>query len=119
MRIIVLPVGLVLMASAAQALAARKDVRRSWLCAVFLLGLLAASTAHADGPVIGWGLDNDGQALPPASVDGTSGTASAIAAGGFHSCAIQTGTGNVVCWGWASRGCVPKSPAAGTRGELP
>jgi hypothetical protein len=49
--------------------------------------------------VIGWGLDNYGQALPPASVDGTSGTASAIAAGFRHSCAIQAGTGNVVCWG--------------------
>jgi hypothetical protein len=32
-------------------------------------------------------------------VDGTSGTASAIAGGWRHSCAIQGGTGNVVCWG--------------------
>jgi hypothetical protein len=32
-------------------------------------------------------------------VDGTTGTATAIAAGGYHSCAIQAGSGAVVCWG--------------------
>jgi hypothetical protein len=32
-------------------------------------------------------------------VDGTTGTASAIEAGAWHSCAIQARTGNVICWG--------------------
>jgi hypothetical protein len=32
-------------------------------------------------------------------VNGTSGTASAIAVGGHHSCGIQAGTGGVICWG--------------------
>jgi hypothetical protein len=32
-------------------------------------------------------------------VDGTEGTASAIAASGTYTCAIQAGTGAVVCWG--------------------
>jgi hypothetical protein len=32
-------------------------------------------------------------------VDGTTGTATAIAAGNHHACAIQAGTGAVVCWG--------------------
>ena len=54
-----------------------------------------------DGHVVCWGDDTDGQATPPAAVDGTTGTATAIAAGagGYHSCAIQEGTGAVVCWG--------------------
>src|SRR5262249_60197031 len=51
------------------------------------------------GAVVCWGRNADGQSTPPASVDGTSGTASAIAAGFAHSCAIQAGTGAVVCWG--------------------
>ena len=42
------------------------------------------------GDAICWGSDGHGQATPPASVDGTSGTASAISAGGEHSLAIQT-----------------------------
>ncbi len=38
-------------------------------------------------------------------MNGTYGTATAIAAGGlYHSCAIQAGTGNVVCWGDNSYG---------------
>jgi hypothetical protein len=59
------------------------------------------------GAVVCWGDNSYGQASPPASVNGISGTASAIAAGGTagflgayaHSCAIQAGTGAVVCWG--------------------
>ena len=35
---------------------------------------------------------------PPASVDGTQGTATAIAASFRNVCAIQTETGGVVCW---------------------
>ena len=36
---------------------------------------------------------------PPNAVNGVLGTATDIAAGSYHSCAIQAGTGNVVCWG--------------------
>jgi len=49
--------------------------------------------------VVCWGWDAFGQASPPASVDGTTGSASAVSAGGEHTCAIQSGTGAVVCWG--------------------
>ena len=59
----------------------------------------AADSTATTGFVVGWGDDTYGQATPPVLVDGTSGTASAVAAGHFHSCAIQAGTGNVVCWG--------------------
>ena len=78
----------------AHALVARKAVRTSGLCALFLLGLLAANTAYADGPVIGWGSDLYGQTSTPVSVG--PGAASAIAAGASHSCAIQTGAEKVV-----------------------
>jgi hypothetical protein len=40
-----------------------------------------------------------GPDAPPPSVDGTEGTASAIAVGDSHMCAIQAGSGEVVCWG--------------------
>jgi hypothetical protein len=56
------------------------------------LALFLAAAARADGPVVGWG-------EIPAAVNGTSGTATAVAAGVRHSCAIQGGTGAVVCWG--------------------
>ena len=62
-------------------------------------GLLAAGSAEGAGPVVGWGDNTYGQTTPPASVNGTLGTASAIAAGVYHGCAIQSGTGAVVCWG--------------------
>jgi hypothetical protein len=52
------------------------------------------------GNVVCWGDDSYGQATPPDSVNGISGTATAIAADGDHSCAIQAGTDDVVCWGW-------------------
>jgi hypothetical protein len=45
-------------------------------------------------------LDASGQATPPAAVNGVSGTATDIAGGWQHSCAIQAGTDNVVCWGY-------------------
>jgi len=32
-------------------------------------------------------------------VNGSTGTASAIGAGRFHSCAVQAGTGKALCWG--------------------
>jgi hypothetical protein len=37
--------------------------------------------------------------MPPEAVNGVSGTATEIATGWNHSCAIQAGTGNVICWG--------------------
>ena len=58
-----------------------------------VLATAASGSAQPGGPVVGWG------AAPPAAVDGTEGGATAVAAGGTHSCAIQVETGNVVCWG--------------------
>jgi hypothetical protein len=50
-------------------------------------------------------------------VDGTSGTASAIAAGALHSCAIQAGTGAVICWGANGSGqATPPASVNGTAG---
>jgi hypothetical protein len=48
---------------------------------------------------VGWGRNDFGQATAPESVAGTAGTATFIAAGLEHSCAIQAGTRKVVCWG--------------------
>src|SRR5262249_42353986 len=50
------------------------------------------------GRLVCWGDDALFLAPPPA-VDGTAGTAHAIAAGIDASCAIQSGTNRVVCWG--------------------
>ena len=77
---------------------------RPWILALIIILLNSAIVSADDGPVVGWGGNSQGQATPPASVNGTSGTASAIAAGLFHSCAIQTGSGAVVCWGEDSDG---------------
>ncbi len=60
----------------------------------------AADAAGSTGPVVGWGDDGDGQATPPVF----SGTATDIATGSAHSCAIQAGTGNAVCWGYDALG---------------
>jgi hypothetical protein len=50
-------------------------------------------------------------------VDGTTGTASAIAAGSNRSCAIQAGTGVVVCWGDNGYGeATPPPSVDGTAG---
>jgi hypothetical protein len=62
---------------------------RGWvLIGALACAWLAAGIARSAGPVVGWGLDNLEQASPPASVNGTSGTAIAIAVGGGHSLAI-------------------------------
>jgi hypothetical protein len=76
---------------------------RAFPTMLFCLTLTGATDAVAsDGPVVGWGSDYNGQATPPDAVNGVSGTATHIAAGNAHSCAIQAGTGNVVCWGHGS-----------------
>ncbi len=81
------------------------------------MGLLAASASHASGPVVCWGHDSDGRASPPGAVDGTGGTASAIAVGPRPVCAIQAGTGNAVCWGDDSDGqASPPASVNGTSG---
>jgi hypothetical protein len=50
-------------------------------------------------------------------VNGTAGTASAIAAGFLHTCAIRAGTGAVVCWGFDQRGWQrPPASVNGTAG---
>ena len=58
-------------------------------------------TVTATGAVVcwHWGDDFRGRATPPPSVNGTAGTAVAVAVGNAHSCAIQAGTGAVICWG--------------------
>ena len=65
---------------------------------LFCLTLTGAADATASaGPVIGWG--NPDGVTPPDAVNGVLGTAANISAGDDHSCAIQAGTNNVVCWG--------------------
>ena len=49
--------------------------------------------------VIAWSAIAQPGPTPPDSVNGVSGTATDIATGNYHSCAIQAGTGEVVCWG--------------------
>ena len=65
------------------------------------LAVLVSAAARGAGPVVGWG--GIGSPQPPPSVDGSQGTASAIAAGGDQSvdlaCAIRASSGAVVCWG--------------------
>ena len=69
------------------------------------------------GGVVCWGANGSGD--PPDSVNGTSGTASAIAAGGSHSCAIQAGSGAVVCWGSNFFGeATPPAAVDGTTGSV-
>lgn len=71
------------------------------------------------GEVICWGSDDYGQASPPASVDGTTGTAIALSpgAGSSHNCAIQAGTAAVICWGRDDSGeASPPPEVNGTTG---
>ena len=70
--------------------------------------VLSVSAANADGPVVQWG--SPYVVTPPSSVDGTGGTASAIAAGEAHACAIQSGSGAVVCWGSTRFGAAVTPP---------
>ncbi|MCH8082929.1 MAG: hypothetical protein IH885_01715, partial [Myxococcales bacterium] len=52
---------------------------------------------HRTGRRLGRRLIRPGDA--PRRVNGVSGTATDISASGSHNCAIQAGTGFVVCWG--------------------
>src|SRR6185369_8871581 len=52
------------------------------------------SQAQASGTVVGWGLNDDGQATPPADLSGVT----AISGGGFHSLALKS-DGTIVGWG--------------------
>src|SRR5215813_12817970 len=64
----------------------------------------------SSGAVVCWGNDS----TPPASVNGATGTASAISGG---SCAIQAGSGAVVCWGFNGEGQATPPPSVnGTTG---
>jgi len=92
-------------------------IRTAVLTVAFATAWLVAGAAHSDGPVVGWGANGYALLTPPPSVNGTSGTATAIAAGLHHSCAIQTGTGNVVCWGYDTDGeATPPAAVDGTTG---
>src|SRR5262249_39906577 len=55
------------------------------------------------GVVVCWGSNSVQQTVVPPIVNGTTGTARAIAAGGFHTCAIAS-TGAPVCWGFDGSG---------------
>jgi hypothetical protein len=71
----------------------------------------ACETSPADGAVVGWGPG------VPAAVNGRAGTATAIAVGAKYGCAIQSGTGRVVCWGWNHSGqAMPPPSVDGTTG---
>ena len=92
-------------------------IRSTGWTVAFAIAWLAAGPARSDGPVVGWGNDLDGQATPPVWVNGAVGTATAIAAGGSHSCAIRAVTGNVVCWGRNDIGqATPPPPVNGGAG---
>jgi hypothetical protein len=87
----------------------RPDVspRRIAAWCLAFAGLFGAGTARGAGPVVAWGDDNYQQTAPPDAVNGEDGTASAIGAGGTHSCAIQEGTGRVICWGSGTQATPP------------
>src|SRR5262245_25195672 len=71
------------------------------------LAVLTAGAARAAGPVVGWGVG----APPPLS------SASAIARGESHGCAIEVGTGAVICWHRNSEGqASPPVSVDGTAG---
>src|SRR5262249_55043653 len=85
---------------------------------------LAAGDDHACG-MVGpsggrryvrcWGLNDLGQAAPPPAVGApTRGAATAVTAGGNHSCAIAAPSGAVVCWG--GNGSGESSPPASVDG---
>jgi hypothetical protein len=76
----------------------------------------------APSQVVCWGEDLEGQASPPRSVatrppwlasriGGDPGAATAVATGAYHACAIEAGSGGVVCWGRDSDGQATPPPA--------
>jgi hypothetical protein len=77
--------------------------------------------------VVCWGIDfidgyiGAGLTPPPDSVNGIAGTASAISLGGVeyagNSCAIQAGSGSVVCWGDPYGQMQPPPSVDGTTGS--
>src|SRR5262245_8055413 len=72
------------------------------------LAVLAAAAARGAGPVVGWGLG-----APPPMI-----SASAIATGTSHNCAIQAGSGAVVCWGQNTYGqATPPASVNGAAGS--
>ena len=85
--------------------------------AILVFGVLASGAAADSGPVVAWAAQSRYTA-PPAAVDGKDGTATAIAAGGYHDCAIQAGTGAVICWGETYYGeSTPPASVNGTAGS--
>jgi alpha-tubulin suppressor-like RCC1 family protein len=74
------------------------------------------------GRVVGWfgtqAGNSYGQATPPAAIDGSLGFASHVSAGTRHACAIQAGSGRVICWGDSYNGATtPPAAVDGTAGR--
>jgi hypothetical protein len=99
----------------AEALLTRTGVRCLTFPLVLATTWLAAAAARSAGPVVGWVDDWGRQLRIPAAV-GVRG-ATAIATGEYASCAIQAGSGVVVCWGDDTFGqATPSASVDGTAG---
>jgi alpha-tubulin suppressor-like RCC1 family protein len=62
----------------------------------------ATAAALAPGAVVGWGINNDNEAILPPGTTGVT----AIAAGGYHSLVLKK-DGTVVEWGYKLPGATP------------
>jgi probable HAF family extracellular repeat protein len=91
----------------------RRRLRRSFdVRAGLAAGLLLAAGASRAGVVLGWGSNSLGQLAVPESE-----AASALAAGSSYGCAIQAGSGAVVCWGaYGAAAAMPPDAVNGMNG---
>ena len=81
------------------------------------ISLLAAGSAGASGPVVGWGVGGQGRTTPPLALNGVEGTATSVDGGELHSCAIQNISARVFCWGSDDYGeATPPPDVDGTDG---
>ena len=63
------------------------------------MALAGGRAAYADGDVVGWGNNDQGQCTPPAGL----GSVTQIAGGGRHTIALKS-DGTVACWGYNEYG---------------